>query len=60
MSQWHEHILATLIPLAHVMLDDRVADGEPALIPQPIKHPLGRMALLARHLSVLIKPMINR
>lgn len=31
-SQRHEHFLATLIPLAHVVLDDRVAAGEAALV----------------------------
>lgn len=60
MRQRHEHLLATLIPLAHVIPDDRVAAGEPALVSKPVKHSLGRMALLARNLHVPIKPMIDR
>lgn len=59
MSQRHEHLLAALIPLAHVILDDRVAAGEPALVPEPVEHPLGRMALLARHLQVFFQPMLD-
>ena len=59
MSQRHEHLLATLIALAHVILDDRVAAGEAALLTKPVKHPLGRVALLARHLSVLVQPSID-
>jgi len=60
MRQRHEHFLPALIPLANVILDDRVAAGEPTLVPQPAKHPLGRMPLLARHLQILINPMIDR
>jgi len=59
MRQGHEHLLTTLIPLAHVILDDRVAAGEPALVSKPVKHPLGRMALLARHLEVFLQPMLD-
>ncbi len=60
MSQWHKHLLATLIPLTNIVLDDRVAAGEPAFVTKPVEHPLGRMALLARQLHVLIKPMLDR
>ena len=60
MRQRHEHLLPTLIPLAHVILDDRVAAGEPAFVAQAVEHPLGGMALLARHLQILIKPMLDR
>jgi hypothetical protein len=59
MRQRHEHLLATLLPLAHVILDDRVAAGEPALVSKPVEHLLGRVALPARHLSVLVQPSIN-
>jgi len=60
MSQRHEHLLAALIALAHVILDDRVAAGEATFIAKPVEYPLGRMALLARHLQVFIKPMLDR
>ena len=46
MRQRHEHLLPTLIPLAYVVLDDRVAAGETALITQAVEHTLGSMALL--------------
>jgi hypothetical protein len=60
MRHRHEHFPAALFPLAHVILDDRVAAGEPALVPEPIEHPLGGMALFARHLQILVKPMLDR
>jgi len=60
MGKWHEHFLPALIPLAHVVLDDRVAAGEPALVAQAVKYPPGGMALLARHLQVLVEPMLDR
>ena len=60
MRQGHEHLLTALIPLAHIVLDDRIAAGEPALVTQTVEHPLGRMALLAWHLQVFIEPMLDR
>ena len=60
MRQRHKHLLAALFTLAHVVLDDRVAAGKSALVPEPIEHPLGRVALLARHPHVLIKPVTDR
>ncbi len=46
--------------LTHVILDDRVAAGEPTFIAQAVEHTLGRMALLARHLHILVEPMLDR
>lgn len=37
MRQRHEYLLAALIPLAHIILDDRVAAGEPALVSKPVE-----------------------
>ena len=45
--QRHEHLAASPFLLAQVILDDRVATGEPMLITQPFENPFGRMALLA-------------
>lgn len=59
MRQRHEDLSAALRAFAHVILDDRVAAGETAFGAQPVKHPLGRMALLARHVYVLIEPSID-
>ncbi len=59
MGQRHKHFLTAPLPLAHVVLDDRVAAGKSMFITQPVKYPLGRMALLARHRPVLVKPPIN-
>jgi len=35
MRQRHEHLPPAALPLAHVILDDRVAAGEPVLIHCP-------------------------
>src|SRR5690606_3947815 len=59
MRQQHEHFLATLLPLAYVVLDDRVAASKPTFVTKPVEHPLGRMALLAWRLHVFIEPMID-
>lgn len=58
-STFRAYLLATLMPFAHIVLEDCVAAGEPALVPQTVKHPLGRVALLARHLHILIQPLID-
>ena len=60
MRQRHEYLLPALISLAHIILDDRVAAREPALVTKPVKYPLGRMPLLARHLQVFIEPLLDR
>ena len=60
MRQWHEHFLTALFPLANIILDNRIAAGEPALITEPVENTLGRMALFARYLSVFIQPVIDR
>ena len=39
MSERHEHLLATLLPLTHIVLDDRVAAGEPAFVSQTVERP---------------------
>src|SRR5690606_33269868 len=39
MGQWHEHLLAPPLSLAHVILDDRVAAGETMLGPKPFAYP---------------------
>ena len=57
--QRHEHLLAAPIPLAHIVLDDRVATGKPVLVAQPVEHPLGRMTLLARDRPVRLKAYTN-
>jgi hypothetical protein len=57
--QRHEHLLASPLALAHVVFDDRIAAGEPMLLPEPVKHPLGRMALLARNLPIAFQPGID-
>jgi hypothetical protein len=44
---------------ANVILDDGVAAGEPVLVPQPIKNPLGRVTLLAVLASVIAQPLVD-
>ena len=48
MRERDEHLLGAGMPLAQVVLDDRVAAGKAVLGPQPLKDPLGRMPLLRR------------
>ena len=60
MRQRHEHLLAALIPLAHIVLDDRVAAGEAALVTKPVEYPFGSMPLLARHHNVSFQPLLDR
>ena len=37
MRQWHKHLLASPLSLSHVILDDRIAAGEPVLGPKPLE-----------------------
>ncbi len=60
MRKRHEHFLTALFPLPDIVLDNRIAAGEPALITKPVENTLGRMALFARHLSVFIQPVVDR
>ena len=57
--QRHKHLTATTLLLAHVVLHDRVATGEPVLDAQPIEHPLGRVTLLARTANIFGQPLID-
>ena len=45
--QRDKHLPPPALLIAHVILDDGVAAGEPVLVPQPVKNPLGRVTLLA-------------
>jgi hypothetical protein len=55
MGQRNEHLPAANLFVPHVVLHDRVATGEPVLVPEPIEDPLGRMTLLRRPLLVVGK-----
>jgi len=59
MIQRHKHLFAAALLAANVILHNRIAAGEPAFGPQPVKYPLGRVTLLARTPLVLRKPDIN-
>ena len=48
MGERHEHLLRAGMPLAQVVLDDRVAARKAVLGPQALEDPLGRMPLLGR------------
>jgi hypothetical protein len=48
MGERHEHLLGAGLPLAQVVLDDRVAAREAVLDPQALVDPLGRVPLLGR------------
>lgn len=60
MRKRHEHFLTALFPLPDIVLDNRIAAGEPAFVAKPVKHTLGRMALFARYVSVFIQPVVDR
>jgi hypothetical protein len=45
--------------IAHVILDDGVAAGEPVLVSKPIKNSLGRVALLAVLANVVAQPLVD-
>src|SRR5690606_18377923 len=55
MGQRHKYFLTAPVPLAHVVLDDRVAAGKPMSVTKAIKNAFGRMTLLARDRPVLVK-----
>jgi hypothetical protein len=59
MVQRDKHLPPPALLLAHVFLDDGVAAGEPVLVPQPIKNPLGRMALLAVLADIVAQPLVD-
>jgi len=57
--QRDKHLPLTALLLAHVILDDGVAAGEPVLVPQPIKNPLGRVTLLAVLADIVAQPLLD-
>ena len=59
MRQRHEHLLATPFTFPDVILDDRVTANKPAFLAKPVKHPLRRMPLLARHRPVRLQPTLD-
>lgn len=59
MRQRHEHPPAALLALSDVILDDRVAAGETVLFAKAVNNLFRRMTLLARNLTVTIKPCID-
>ena len=59
MRQRHEHLPPAAFALAHVILHDRVAAGEPVLVPEPLQHAPGRMALLAVDPDIALQPAVD-
>src|SRR4029453_16501572 len=57
--QRDKHLPPPALLLAHVILDDGVAAGEPVLVPQPIKNPLGGVTLLAVLTVVVAQPLVD-
>ena len=57
--QRDKHLPMAALMFTHVILDDGVAAGEPMLVPQPIKNPLGRVTLLAVLASVIAQPLLD-
>ena len=59
MGQRYEHLLVPAFVLAHIILDDRVAAGEPVLFAQAVEDPLGRVALLAGRRTIPFQPAVD-
>ena len=57
--QRDKHLPPPALLIAHVILDDRVAAGEPVLVPQPVKNPLGRVTLLAGPANIITQPLVD-
>src|SRR5271167_3724994 len=57
--QRDKHLPPTAQLIAHVILDDGVAAGEPVLVSKPIKNPLGRVTLLAVLADVVAQPLVD-
>ena len=58
-GQGHEHLLGSPSVLPDVILDRSVSAVEPVLVPQPLKDPLGRVALLPGDLVVSFQDGVN-
>ena len=58
-GQGHEHLLGPPAVLPDVVLDRRVSAVEPVLVPQPLKDPLRRVALLPGDLAVSFQDGVN-
>ena len=59
MDQRHEHLPTPAVVLAHIVLHDRVAAAEPVLGAKPVENALGRVALLAQLLQILLQPLVD-
>ena len=59
MAQRHEHLATPALLFAHVILDDPIAAREAMLVAEPLKDPLGRMALLAVPSLILDQPLVD-
>ena len=59
-GQRDEHLLATDLRRAHVVLHDRVTARVSMLGPQPFENPLGCVPLLARALLVVFENRVDR
>ena len=59
MDQRHEHLPPPAAVLAHIVLHDRVAAAEPVLGAKPVENALGRVALLAQLLQILLQPPVD-
>ena len=57
--QRHEHLPAAPSMLADVVLHDGVAADKPVLVPEPLEHPLGRVALLGALAEIVQQPLLD-
>ena len=59
MDQRHEHLPPPTVVLAHIVLHDRVAAAEPVLGAKPVEDTLGRVALLAGLVGIVLQPLVD-
>ena len=59
MIERNEHLAISPPVVPNIVLDDRVAAGKPMFVTELLEDPLGRMALLARPVSILRKPLVD-
>src|ERR1700731_1763769 len=59
MAQWHEHLPRPQHRRRHILTHDRVAAGEPLLVPQPLENPRRRVPLFLVNVAVAFKNGVN-
>jgi hypothetical protein len=59
MRERHEHLALAQLPEPHVVLYDRIAARVPVLVGQPLRDPLGGVALLPAFRLVVLQDLVD-